>query len=70
MVTTTCYIIPGGWVLWKKSEYEEIKRDKCPKPRKKRRKKIKSETRGKMDKCPTVELGIQDTHLREKKNKI
>ena len=28
----------------KKSEYEEIKRDKCPKPRKKRR---KSETRGK-----------------------
>jgi len=22
-----------------------------------------------MDKCPTVELGVQDTHLREKKNK-
>jgi hypothetical protein len=21
----------------------------------------------KMDKCPTVELGVQDTHLREKK---
>ena len=21
-----------------------------------------------MDKCPTVELGVQDTHLREKKN--
>jgi len=31
-------------VLCKKSEYEEIKRGKCPKPRKKRR---KSETRGK-----------------------
>jgi hypothetical protein len=23
----------------------------------------------KMDKCPTVELGVQDTHLREKKEK-
>jgi len=23
----------------------------------------------KMDKCPTVELGAQDTHLREKKKK-
>ena len=23
----------------------------------------------KMDKCPTVELGVQDTHLREKKKK-
>jgi hypothetical protein len=22
-----------------------------------------------MDKCPTVELGVQDTHLREKKKK-
>jgi len=21
-----------------------------------------------MDKCPTIELGVQDTHLREKKN--
>ena len=28
----------------------------------------KSETRGKkVDKCPTVELGVQDTHLRGKK---
>ena len=25
--------------------------------------------RKKMDKCPTVELGVQDTHLREKKKK-
>jgi len=24
----------------------------------------------KMDKCPTVELGVQDTHLREKKENI
>ena len=23
-----------------------------------------------MDKCPTVELGVQDTHLREKKENI
>jgi len=22
-----------------------------------------------MDKCPTVELGVQDTHMREKKKK-
>ena len=48
LVTTTCYIIPGGWVLWKKrkkerSEYEEIKRGKCPEPWRKR----KSVTRGK-----------------------
>ena len=42
LVTTTYYIILGGWVLWK-SEYEEIKRGKCPEPRKKR----KSVTRGK-----------------------
>jgi len=51
----------------KKSEYEEIKRGKCPKPRKKREK-VRREV--KMDKCPTVELGVQDTHLRENKNKI
>jgi len=39
--------------LKKERGYEEIKRGKCPKPRKKR----KSETRGKNGKCPTVELG-------------
>ena len=44
--------------------YEEIKRSKYSEPRKKR----KSEMRGKNGKCPTVELGVQDTHLREKKN--
>ena len=65
LVTTTCYIIPGGWVLWKKSEYEEIKRGKCLKPR--REEKVRREV--KMDKCPIVELGVQDTHLREKKKK-
>jgi len=47
----------------KKSEYEEIKRGKCPKPR--RKEKVRREV--KMDKCLTVELGVQDTHLREKK---
>ena len=52
----------------KKSEYKEIKRGKCPKPQKKREEKVRREV--KMDKCPTVELGVQDTHLREKKNKI
>jgi len=43
LVTTTCYIISGNECSKKKKEYEEIKRDKCLEPRKKR----KSETRGK-----------------------
>ena len=32
LVTTTCYIILGGWVLWKKREnkYEEIKSQNRP----------------------------------------
>ena len=47
----------------KRERYEEIKRDKCPEPR--RKEKVRREV--KMDKCPTVELGVQDTHLREKK---
>jgi len=49
-----------------KKGYEEIKRGKCPEPR--RKEKVRREVE--MDKCPTVELGVQDTHLREKKNKI
>jgi len=67
LVTTTCYIIPEGWVLWKKKrkKYEKIKRGKCPKPR--RKEKVRREV--KMDKCPSVQLGVQDTHLREKKKK-
>ena len=48
-----------------KSEYEEIKRGKCPEPR--RKEKVRREV--KMDKCPTVELGVQDTNLREKKKR-
>ena len=62
--------------------YEEIKRGNCPEPRKRKK---KSETRGKngqvsevelgvqrcllerkkMDKCPTVELGVSTTHLKK-----
>ena len=34
----------------------------------KKKKKVRREV--KMDKCPTVELGVQDTHLRGKKKKI
>jgi len=69
LVTTTCYIISGEEFSKKKRKkrYEEIKRGKCPEPRKKR-KKVRREV--KMDKFPTVELGVQDTHLREKKKKI
>ena len=50
----------------KNDEYEEIKRGKYPEPR--RKEKVRREV--KMDKCPTVELGVQDTHLRGKKKKI
>ena len=50
----------------KMNEYEEIKRGKCPEPR--RKEKVRREV--KMDKCPIVELGVQDTRLREKKKKI
>ena len=49
-----------------KRRYEEIKRGKCPEPR--RKEKVRQEV--KMDKCLTVEIGVQDTHLREKKKKI
>ena len=64
LVTTTCYIISRDECS-KKKRYEEIKRGKCPEPRKKE--KVRREV--KIDKCPTVELGVQDTHLRGKKNK-
>ena len=51
----------------KEEKYDEIKRGKCPEPRRKE-KKVRREV--KRDKCPTVELGVQDTHLRGKKKKI
>jgi len=50
----------------KKEKYEEIKRGKCLEPQ--RKEKVRREV--KIDKCPTIELWVQDTHLREKKNKI
>jgi len=53
-------------VLKKEEKNEEIKRGKCPEPR--RKEKVRREV--KMDKCPTVELGVRDTHLRGKKKKI
>ena len=53
------------WVLWKKSEYEEIKGASARNLE--RKEKVRREV--KIDKCPTVELGVQDTHLREKKKK-
>ena len=70
MVTTTCYIVLGDECSKKRKakkkrekKYEEIKRGKCPEPR--RKEKVRREV--KMDKCATVELGVQDTHLRGKK---
>ena len=47
----------------KRKKYEEIKRGKCPEPR--RKEKVRREV--KMDKCPIIELGVQDTHLRKKR---
>ena len=44
----------------KKYINEEIKRGKCSEPRKKE----KVRRKVKMDKCPTIELGVQDTTLR------
>jgi len=67
--TTTCYIISGDECskkIEKKEKNEEIKRGTCPEPQ--RKEKVRREV--KKDKCPTVELGVQDTHLREKKKKI
>jgi len=69
LVTTTGYIISGDECFKKrekKKRYEEIKRGKCLEPQ--RKEKVRREV--KMDKCPTVELGVQDTHLRGKKRKI
>ena len=49
----------------KNEGYEKIKRGKFPEPR--RKEKVRREVN--MVKCQTVELGVQDTHLREKKKK-
>ena len=54
-----------------KKERERIrgnKKGQVPGTSKEKKKKVRREV--KMDKCPTVELGVQDTHLREKKKKI
>ena len=59
----------------KKREKKEVKKKKKIRGNKKgqvpgtsKEKKVRREV--KMDKCPTVELGVQDTHVREKKKKI
>jgi len=44
--------------------YEEIKRDKCPEPRKRKK---KSETRGKNGQVSKVELGVQRCPPKRKK---
>jgi len=59
-------------VLSKKRERKIIQGNKKGQVRgtskeKKRKEKVRREV--KMDKCPTVELGVQDTHLREKEKK-
>jgi len=46
-----------------RSEKQGNKKGQVPGTSKK--KKVRREV--KMDKCPSVELGVQDTHLREKK---
>jgi len=67
LVTTTCYIIPGDECSKKREKrYEEIKGASA---RNLERKEI-VRREVKMDKSPTVELGVQDTHLRGKKKKL
>jgi len=62
LVTTTCYIISGDECS-KKKKIRGNKKGQVPRTLKER----KSETRCKNDKCPTVELGVQNIHLRGKK---
>ena len=68
LVTTTCYIISRDECS-KKRERKKIRGNKKEQVlgTSKETKKVRREV--KMDKCPTVELGVQDTHLREKKKK-
>jgi len=72
LVTTTCYIISGDECSnkreKKKKKIRGNKKGQVPGTSKEKKKKVRREV--KMDKCPTIELGVQDTHLREKKNKI
>jgi len=66
LVTTTCYIISEDECSKKREEkIRGNKKGQVLGTSKER----KSETRDKMDKCPTVESGVQYTHLRGKKKK-
>ena len=60
MVTTTCYIISGDECS--KKSIRGNKKGQVPGTSKE---KVRREV--KMDKCSTVELGVQDTHLRKRK---
>ena len=51
----------------REKEIRENKKGQVPGTLKEKRKRVRREV--KMDKCPTVELGVQDTHLRGKKKK-
>ena len=63
MVTTTCYIISRDECSIKKRGNKKGQVPGTSKEMKKVRREVK------MDKCPTVELGVQNTHLRGKKRK-
>ena len=66
MVTTTCYIISGDECSKKREkEMRGNKKGQVPGTSKE---KVRREV--KMDKCPTVELEVQETHVRGKKKKI
>ena len=71
MVTTTCYIISGDKCSKKRNKIRKnMRKQKGASARNLERKEKKVRREVKMDKCPIVELGVQDTHLREKKKKI
>ena len=52
----------------RRERIQENKKGQVPGTSKEKKKKVRREV--KMDKCPKVELGVQVTHLREKKKKI
>ena len=67
LVTTTCYIISRDECSKKREKIRGNKKGQVPRNSKEMKEKVRREV--KMDKCPTVELGVQDTHLRGKKKK-
>ena len=70
MVTATCYIISRDECSKKREREKEIRGNKKGQVPGSSKEKEKVRREVEMDKCPIVELGVQDTHLRGKKKKV